>query len=74
MRYVFLPACVCGPGKLPLTAPQLDNCSMVSVTMKVFSLLSGRMIMSTLPGLLHTMSVAMAKFDETPAIKCIHPQ
>ena len=47
---------------------------MVSVTVKVLSLLSGIMTISTLPGLLHVKSAVTVKFDGAPAVKFIHPQ
>ena len=45
---------------------------MVSATVKALSLLSGMMIMSTPPSLLHVMSAVTVKLDGAPAIKCMH--
>ena len=45
---------------------------MVSATVKVLSLLSDMMIMSTPPSLLHVMLEATVKLDGAPAIKYMH--
>ena len=45
---------------------------MVSATVKVLSLLSGMMIISTRLSLLHVMSAVTVKLDGAPAIKCMH--
>ena len=45
---------------------------MVSATVKVLSLLSGVIIMSTPSSLLHVMPAVTVKLDGAPAIKCMH--
>ena len=50
-----------------VAVPQLDNLSMVSMTVKVFWLFSGVMVIST-PDDAHILLAAMVKLDGDPSI------